>query len=262
MPPFENLAEEGGISGDRLPKIPPQQLERSEVVAFLNYLFGDIARRPKPVRFREGAAVARFLQELAREAPIPEQRQVLERWADLIWQTVQRNARFSMSRKDEAIEFLRKHAHTYLVRFGVEPLVKYLQQTKAPTARIGREPPMLLARGIAVQAKQAGQLRDDLSERIYAGYHALRRAKVPQARRRIAKALNSHNIKRGDRGATDGTWGSDEVMERVKQYEERWKRKHAGPDAPPFQPWGDGLVNRWLFLFHSAVAKPSQGNKR
>jgi hypothetical protein len=167
-----------------------------------------------------------------------------------------------MSGKDQAVEFLRKHAHTYLVAFGVEPLVKYVQEAKAPTARIGTELPVLLARGIAVQAKHARQLRDDLSERIYAGYHALRRAKVHQARRRIAEVLNSHNIRRGDRGATDGAWGSDEVVERVKQYEEGWKRKHAGPDAPPFQPWGDGLVNRWLFLFHSPLAKPSEGKQR
>jgi hypothetical protein len=255
MPPFEGESDEGWIAGDRLARIPPQQLQPSEVEPYLDYLFGNVARRPKPIRLREGAAAARFLQELARQAPAGEVRQLLSILAGVIWRTVLQNAPFSMGPKEAVVELLRKHASTYLVAFDVEAAVKYVQEAQPPIPRIRSEAPRLLSRRLAVQADSAGQRLDDVSERIYAGYHALRRARVHKARRRIAEVLNRYRILRQPRGATEATWGSDEVMERVKQYEDGWKGNHPGSDSKALRQWRSAQVDRWLFLFHSTPVR-------
>jgi hypothetical protein len=53
MPPFRGKDEAGWISSDRLQRIPPQQLQPTDVELYLNHLFGDIARRPRPIHLRK-----------------------------------------------------------------------------------------------------------------------------------------------------------------------------------------------------------------
>jgi hypothetical protein len=253
MPPFQGKHDEGWISSDRLQRIPPQPLQPTEVEPYLNYLFGDIARRPRPIHLREGAAVARLLKEFARGAPPGKMRQQLDRLAEVIWRTMLQNARCSTGDKEAAVAFLQKHASTHLVAFDVEAVVKYVREANLPSPSPSPDASQLLARGLAVQTHPTPQLRDDLSERIYAGYHALRRARIHGARRRIAEALNRHNISTEARGETDRTLGSDEVVDRLKQYEDYWKRHHSGQDSRALQQWRNSLVDRWLFLFHSTA---------
>jgi hypothetical protein len=185
----------------------------------------------------------------------------LDRLAEVIWRTVLQNARFSTSGKEAAVAFLRKHASTHLVAFDVEAAVKYLREANVPSPSPPAAASQLLARRLAVQAGPAPQLRDDLSERIYAAYHALRRARVHGARRRVAETLNRHNIRTEARGETDRAWGSDEVVDRLKQYEDYWKRHHTGQGHQALQQWRNSLVDRWLFLFHS-TAKRSTPNPK
>lgn len=258
IPPPVDDSSEGWISSDRIPRIPRQDLARAEAGAFLEYLFSAIARRPRPLSLREGAGVARYLKALAAETQPGPIRALLGRLADVIWGTLLQHAPFAIAPKRVAVEFFEAHADTYLAGFkaagfDIEGVLKHLRDSPTPTRHTGRsKPPGLLSAHLSVQSDVAAQLKDDISERIYAAYHALRRAGIHGARGRIAEALNSQGLRTRARGGTDTRWGASEVYERVKQYEARWRqRSPAGQSDASVEYWRDTVVDRWLFLFHS-----------
>ena len=94
-------------------------------------------------------------------------------------------------------------------------------------------------------------MADDLSERIYAAYHGLRRAGIYGARMRVAAALNVAGWKIAVRSDTDARWGSNEVYERVKQYAKGLEGRFG--DRIAARAWGDSLVSKWVYLFRSHV---------
>jgi hypothetical protein len=95
---------------------------------------------------------------------------------------------------------------------------------------------------MAKTLNRRSKLSDDLTERIYAGYWALKFGKVAKARQYVAMALERAGIPRG--GRSDGeTWTTYDVGERLKQYEARAKSTPARRDA--HRRW---LVEKWQML--------------
>jgi hypothetical protein len=176
----------------------------------------------------------------------------------VIWGTLLQHAAFAIARKPTAVEFVEAHADTYLAGlqaagFDIEGVLEYLRNSPPPARHAGpSKPPNLLSAHLSVYSDVKTHLKDDLSERIYAAYHALRRAGIHGARRRIAVALNDQGLRTRARAETDTRWGASEVYERVRQYQARWRPSPpAGPSGTSSQHWRDSVVDRWLFLFHS-----------
>jgi len=96
-------------------------------------------------------------------------------------------------------------------------------------------------------------LADDLSERIYAAYHGLRRAGIHGARTRVAAALNMASRKIAVRSDTDARWWPNEVYERVKQYAKGLEERSGSREVA--RAAADSMVSKWVFLFRSHVAE-------
>jgi hypothetical protein len=240
------------MHSDQLPRIPPQELKPAEVDAFLDYLFSAVARRPAPLSLREGAAVARYLTALAWETEPGYTRQLLERLGHLVWGMILQYAPFTLSRKQDVVTFLEKHAATYLTGFDIGPALAQVRQAEPPTRWPSAAPtPRLMSRHISVHGSGNPQLADDLSERIYASYHALRRARVHGARGKIAKVLNRLELKVRVRTDRTNQWDAGEVYERVKQHEARLRQRLGCDEEAAIKQLRDAVVDRWLYFFHS-----------
>ncbi len=273
MPPFSPDPAEGWISSEVL-KLPAQKLNPSERDAFLEYVFSLIAKRPRALRLRDGAGVARYLKTLAWEMEPGPRRYLLDRLADVIWRTLFQFAPLPMSERQRVVEFLQEHADTYLAAFDIEAAVKWVQESAEPPPEAGSaRPPHLMSRRLSASGTGNPQLRDDLSERVYAAYHALRRARVHNARGRIACVLNQKGFTTQPRGRTSKRWGSYEVYERVKHYEAGVKtrlkrllmRQQQEAPLPASQAArlakqipdqarrsAHSAVDKWIYLFHSS----------
>jgi len=251
MPPFKQKPFEGWIHSDRLQRIPPQKLMTEQADAFLEWLFSAIARRPRPLSLREGAEVARYLKGLAWEAKEGPLRQHLDWLAEIIWGTVFTYAPFQPAGKKSVVRFLTTHDATYLAGLDVKVALQHVQESPEPAlASALSAPPRVMGRNISVSGAGTPQLRDDLSERIYVAYHALRRAGIHGARGRIASALNQRGVTTRARPATGNEWGPSEVSERVKQYEARL-RSLKDRRSMALQAGRGKVVDKWLYLFHS-----------
>ena len=257
IPPSKPKPTEGWILSDQFPRVPRQDLLPEEAEAFLEYLFSDVARRPRLLRLKEGARVARYLDALAWETEPGETQELLKRLRDVIWGTLLRVAPFELSGKSEVIEFLERHADTYWAGLNVEAALRGVRES-APPSRHGAlyRSPHLMSRSRSASGVGNPHLMEDLSERIYVGYHALRTTGVRNARRRVAEALNKRGLQTRARGATLREWSGYEVSERVKQWEARYKKENAGrKDA--VKRWRDAGVQAWVDLFHSRTPQTS-----
>src|SRR5262249_8671229 len=148
--------------------------------------------------------------------PAPEQGRTVERdvkrIAKMIWGTLLQSGRIEMPTKAEVVQFLQEHRYTYLAQFNVDRALGFIQARKEPTS--GDElfrVPKLIGQNRAVSGSGPARLQDDLTERIYVAYRALRRAKVRNARGRIAETLNRLRLETRPRSKTAGSWGSAEV---------------------------------------------------
>jgi hypothetical protein len=182
----------------------------------LDFLFATVARQPRALSLRQGAAVARYLNQLAHEVSPGPERQRLLLLCEVIWGRVFQFSKFKTAEKEEAIQFLETFAPTHLVTYNVAAAIQTVRTTPAPRPhvppRVQRSPAM------AIYLDRKAKAQDDLSERICAGYWALRFARVPSAREVVAIALNTHGIQtRSPKGVR--SWSGYEVAERVKQYE-------------------------------------------
>src|SRR5260370_41533225 len=113
MPPSDRIDDEGGIHSDQL-AVPAQALIPAEIDPFLEFLFSGIVRKPKWLKLRETAGVARYLKALAREAPATRERDGVEHLAEVIWLTMLDYGQIAGAEKEEAIQFLKEHARTEL----------------------------------------------------------------------------------------------------------------------------------------------------
>ncbi len=249
IPPLKGDEAQGWILGEQL-RVPHQKsLAPSEVDGFLDYLFSDVARPTRQLTPWEGAAVARYLIALAQRSPPGAERQGLEELVHIIWGTVLQFAPFQAIRKETAIRLLEELASTYLVGLDLKAALKQVRDSPPPTFGNLFQAPHLISRHRAVGRRNL-RLQDDLSERIYAAYHALRRARIHGARWRIAKVLNGHGLTTRARGGTDREWRSYEVYERVKQYEARLKKQvRLGPGTQTSEQCRATVVNTWIAAF-------------
>jgi len=288
MPQVPTDPRDGWMNGEQL-LIPRQHLDASEVDAFLEFLFADVAQRPRPLRLREAAAVVRYLRlltqfgvpsevatrgELAirqyRESVPDEDKKSLwsaAKVAEIIWGDLRDHGMISPSDRTTALRFLETHAES-CAWFYAEGALRFVKEFDVPpesqnlVERFVR-PPKLRSRGMSASGNDNPHLQDDLSERISAAYQALQRASVPKSRDRIAKALTSAGIQATRRRTEQQTeWGWQHVHERIKQYE-RTERKRIrevlqvkGPVLnadvlKALQPWRYRLADKWIMAYRS-----------
>ncbi len=255
MPP-SNESKGGWIRGDQL-ILPRQVLSPEQVAPFLDHLFREIARKPKRLKLKETARVARYLKAVAVEAPGSRERDVVNHLADVIWLTMLDSGQIELAQKQEAIEFLKDHAQTYLASFDVERIVAFLENRREPSRHAEFfQPPKLLGKERSASGGGPAQLRDDLTERIYVAYHALRRTGIRDARGRIAAVLNQLGYATHARPATLRAWSSAEVIERVRQFEDRIVRRHRLGNRNDLKEEllkrRRSIVDSWIHGFHSA----------
>jgi hypothetical protein len=170
----------------------------------------------------------------------------LEVLAGVIWGTVLQYARFPASSREDALRFLEKHAETYLSSFNMKAILEHVRNAKPSGFGRAWVAPHLLSARLSAQGQGTPQLADDLTERIWVGYQALRKANVRNARRLVAAALNQQGLETRARGATSRAWGPEEIGERVKQFETRAKRRSRSSSG-----WCEAVVHKWVYLFHS-----------
>jgi hypothetical protein len=252
-PPFEPGSPGDWILGEQL-ALPRQAPAPEEAEAFLQWLFSAVARRPKRLELRKGAGVARYLRGLAWETPPGPLRRQVERMAEVIWRTMLACAPFDAAGQGEVLQFLDQHAETYLVSFDVAAVREWVRRSAPPAANsCSASPPDLMSFRLSASGVRKPQLADDLSERIYAAYHGLRRAGIRGARRRIAAALNAAGRRIASRTLTDSQWEPYEVYERVKQYERGLRERFGNREIA--RSWGESMVSKWVFLFRSHAAE-------
>jgi len=239
----------GGFTGAEPSALAPLTLELSEVDDFLSFLFSNPAIRQENLPLQEGAAVARYLkllvihgvplavlergqeaideyhrlsmrrEEGAKESHV---RQQLVKAADAIWWHLRAYGDFEPSSKEAALGFIKRHLGTY---FGkLKPILSILENYGIPQGtRFTTSAPSFLSPNLNVAGPGNPHLRDDLSERIFAAYHALPLAGMKHRSRKIAAALNSAHAA----GRDDWIW--TDVYERIKGYKRGLRlrlRKH------------------------------------
>ncbi len=174
---------------------------------------------------------------------------LLQELGHLIWWTLLQSSPIQPIRKETAIRFLEEFASAYLVGLDLEAALKQVRDTPPPTFGNLFEAPHLISRHRAGGPRNP-HLQDDLLERIYAAYHALRRAGIHRARWRVAEALNAHGIGTRARKDTPRTWGSYEVYERVKQYEAGLKKRTVAVErVQTAQQCRASVVDQWTSAF-------------
>ena len=188
--------------------MPPSPFE------LLNFLFVTLARKPPVLQLREGAAVARYLDDLVYEMPPGQDRPLMSLCCKAIWGRVFQFSQFRTAKKEEAVEFLERFAHTHLATCDSVAAVKAVSKSPAPKPHL--TPSVLRAPGMSKTLGRGNKnFSDDLSERICAAYWALRLAGEFGARGHVAAALNHHGITTRSRTG-DIVWTGAEVDERTK----------------------------------------------
>ena len=237
--------------------LPRQSLEKSDVDSFLEFLFKDVAHRPQELRLSEGASVARYIAWLALQgvpnsvlaqgsAALTEYQLAAKtaddeaaRWngnriANKVWGVLRQNCAFDASSKQAALRFLRRHSKTYFDNPYLRPALEFIENFDLPTdANFPFGPPALLSGSMSVQGRRTPRLVDDLSDRIFAAYYALRRAGVKHRTPSIAKALTTAKIRKREKGRGIRTeWDWTDVNDRVKGYEKTKRKKLAKLGQP------------------------------
>ena len=265
----------GGFTDAQQSASAPLTLELSEVDDFLSFLFSNPAIRPENLQLQEGAAVARYLEWLAihgvplavlergqeaideyhrslqrREEGAKAQhvRHQLVKASDAIWWNLQAYGEFEPSSKEAALGFIKRHLGTY---FGnLKSVLSILENYGIPQGMqctIGQ--PSFMGPNLNVAGPGNPHLGDDLSERIFAAYHALPRAGMKHRSPKIAAALNSA------RAAGRDDWNWNDVNERIKGYKRGLRlrlRKHgmAAYTLPAELKREEYLrANSWIWMF-------------
>jgi hypothetical protein len=224
--------------------IPPSPL------VLLDFLFMTLARRIPSIRLGEGAAEARYLENLSGQAEPKDQRKLLRKLSLSIWGAVLQRAKFKAADKEKVIEFLpalmlrrssKQSGHPHHRRSFV-----HLPTLRGPsmTVTLGKGTPRLV---------------NDLSERIYAGYWALRFTGIGGAHQHVADPLNRHHIPCRSQAGTRNPRTGYEVAERLKAYEKRGLTKPGG-DRNAGRRW---LVEKWNVFYYPnpAWGKTSSGEQ-
>jgi hypothetical protein len=255
MPPSNNASKEGWIHSDQL-TLPRQALSQEQIAPFLQFLFRGIAHKPKRLKLKQTAGVARYLRAVAAEAPGSTQRDVVDDLAEVLWLTMLGSGQIEIAPKEAAIQFLKTHRLTYLASFDVNRILEYVENLPAPTRHAEFfQPPKLIGASRSALGRGPARLQDDLTERIYVAYYALRRTGIRDTRGQIATVLNELGYETGVRSVTDCKWGPSEVNERVRQFGDRIVRRHrlSKGDRMQQERLRNMLVDNWIHGFHFAV---------
>ena len=258
--------------------------------SFLDFLFSDIAHRPDTLTLRETAAVARFLLALARGGVAPddaadsqtedsphfeggredaEKRVLLSGLARIIWMDLLQFGKINACGKQVAARFLRRHRDTYLAGKDVSSALEAIEYFEVPERdRPLFQPPHLIARTFSAQGVGNPYLKDDLTERIYTGYHVLKLAREPRIRPRIAEALERAGAATVARKRARGArWTWQDVNERIKEYDKRLRKRFREQGTKErvkqaVDQWRDSLVDRWAASFQARRAEQEFVNVR
>jgi hypothetical protein len=255
MPPSNDVNQESWIRGDQL-ILPPQTLSQEQIGPFLQYLLKEIARKPKRLKLKQTAGVARYFRAVAAEASGSVQREIVNRLAEVLWLTMLDSGQIEIASKAEAVQFLKAHALTYFASFDVNRILEYLGNLPEPSRHSQFfRPPKLKGASRSAGGQGPARLQDDLTERIYVAYYALRRIGIQDARGRIVAVLNELGYETGVRSATECRWGPSEVYERVRQFGDRIVRQHrlSKADRTQRERLRNMLVDSWIHGFHFAV---------
>lgn len=257
MSPLVRSPVSDWISSEKLPKLKERKLDPSQADEFLRFLFSTVARRAGEIRLHEGAAVAQYLRELAWQLDPGADREHLDRLGRQVWQTTLRVAAIRPSGKQKATRFLRRHRGTHFRAGVVDRTLALLQEVDVPDEEVEAtaesKEATLVSERMSVQGKALDHLQDDLSERIYAGYHALRLAGVRSTRGRVAEALNTQRLTRRVPRNQLAAWDAAAVADRVKQYRDVVKRRF-GPEKDQLDNGRNTVVWKWLELFNESYA--------
>lgn len=255
MPPSNDASKDGWIHSDQLIR-PPQTLSQEEIGPFLRFLFREIARKPKRLKLKQTAGVARYLKAVAAEAQGSAHREYVDHLAAVLWLTMLDCGQIEIAPKKEAIQFLKTHSLTYFASFDVNRILEYLESLPEPSkhAEFFR-PPKLQGAGRSAVGRGPARLQDDLTERIYVAYHAIRRTGIRDARGRIATVLNDLGYETGVRSLTERRWGPAEVNERVRQFGDRIVQRHrlSKGDGTQQERLRNRIVDSWIHGFHFAA---------
>jgi hypothetical protein len=263
-----------------------QSLGASEVDGFLDFLFQDIARRPVQLPRGKTATVVRYLRLLALKG-IP--RRVLgrggealskyyesadyerdrhirpdaERLAKVLWGCLSDWGQIEPCTREEALRFLRQYSQTYMAGNPLlRPVLKLVEDFEVPPLQLNEpEPfrtPNFMSRSLAASGAGNPRLQVDLSERICAGFHCLKRLGVKKARSHLAQALNRAKV---GRRTSDTEWADESVNERVKEFENRNKKEFCKtlgkqPSDERMAEWRDRLVSKWISTYRYNLDYP------
>lgn len=245
------------MSSEHLPKPKERTLDPSQADEFLRFLFSTVARRAGVIRLHEGAAVAQYLKELAWRLPAGAGRTHFDRLSRQVWRTTLRVAAIKPSGKQKAARFLRRHHGTHFRGSVVDRTLELLEQVDVPDEEIEAaarsSEASLVSERMSIQGKAFDHLHDDLSERIYAGYHALRLAGIPGARGRVMQALKAQRLTRKVPKGKSTTWDGAAVADRVKQYRDVVARRF-GRTKDQVDQGRNVVVWKWLELFNAPKA--------
>lgn len=247
----------GGKHGKSSPGERTGTLQKSEADDFLKFLFINVARRPAKLTMRECMRVARYLDWLARDGvpkaavskglnavkahrgrlPSVEERD--KKWcvkhiADLLWGRVRTMKVDEAASNQQALRFLRSHAQTHFANRHIERALELIQDFDVPAGELLPRPtPTLVSRSMSAFGGDP-HLQSDLSERLFAAHHVLKRTGLYRTHRKIAKVVNACGVKPARRGRRDPgklLWLPEDVHDGVKAFEKRLQRsfKAAGP---------------------------------
>ena len=172
----------------------------------------------------------------------------LDQLAETIWATLLRYAAIGLCDKGTVLTFLKKHANDYLTGFdaalGLGEALDLIE--KSPEPKGGKKlltPPALISRSYARSGLGVPRISDDVSERIYAAYQALRQANVRGAAKRIASVLSRYGIPVREYPGRAAEWEAYFVHGRVKKFTTQAQARGGKMVA----------VDRWVWTFRLAM---------
>ena len=182
--------------------------------------------------------MARYLAALAVNLPAGRDRDRIQRLADLTWMTVFQVSPIKVVKGNEVVRFLRRHAQTYFALYDIDAAAEEVRNSPPPAVpKTMFRPRNVLSPGMSVHGAGTPQLKDDLSERLYAAYWALQFSGIANTRGKVAVALNGAGLTTRARLGRAKHWEGEQVADRVTQFE-----RHL-VDAPT-QPVPDGWKKR------------------
>src|ERR1019366_1694491 len=130
--------------------------------SLVEFLFSTVAHKPEPISLREGAAVARYLNELAYQWKNPGERKALLFFSNMIWEKAFQFAKFKVAQKDVVIRILKSHASWPPTPFVLGRALKIVDSSPVPKPHI---PIMLVSPAMSSQysSKKRPRISNDLS---------------------------------------------------------------------------------------------------